>query len=138
MSGGPPVILVHGGAGHVPEDGVGPRRRGCAEAARAGHAVLRAGGEALDAVEAAVAALEDDPLFNAGTGAVLCRDGRVRLDAAVMDGSRLAAGAVAALERMPNPVRVARSTTGATSCWSARARSTSRGRPGSRRAPPRS
>src|SRR5580692_8448132 len=101
-------ILVHGGAGDVPE----PRRpvhaEGCLRAARAAADLLRAGGSALDAVERAVRALEDDPLFNAGTGACLDAEGHVELDASIMEGSSLRAGAVCALARFAAPVAVAR------------------------------
>ncbi|MFN2348695.1 MAG: isoaspartyl peptidase/L-asparaginase, partial [Thioalkalivibrio sp.] len=75
---------------------------------RRGWAVLREGGNALDAAQAAVMALEDNPLFNAGTGSVLNIQGRVEMDAAIMDGSRLAAGAVAAISAVRNPVSLAR------------------------------
>lgn len=103
-----PAIMVHGGAGVVADDAHEAVRMGCAQAAAAAHAVLMAGGSAVDAVEAAVAALEDDPHFNAGTGAVLHRNGGIQLDASIMDGANLAAGAVAAVNRIKNPVRLAR------------------------------
>jgi beta-aspartyl-peptidase (threonine type) len=77
-------------------------------AARAGFIILESGGSALDAVVAAAAALEDDPLFNAGTGAVLNVEGVAELDAAVMDGATLKAGAVANVVDVANPVRLAR------------------------------
>jgi len=101
------VILVHGGAGDIPEDRVKLHAEGCARAAEVGAAVLRGGGNALDAVQAAAVALEDDPRFNAGTGACLNHDGAIELDAAIMDGS-LRAGAVAALPPFKNPINVAR------------------------------
>ncbi|HVE81614.1 MAG TPA: isoaspartyl peptidase/L-asparaginase [Myxococcales bacterium] len=105
----PFAIAVHGGAGPVaPDDQAEAARLGCLRAAREGHAVLRAGGSALDAVVEAVAALEDDPLFNAGTGACLNEDGEVELDASVMEGERLGAGAVALVRTVKNPVRLAR------------------------------
>ncbi len=81
---------------------------GCLAAARVGHAVLLRGGSALDAVEAAVRALEDDPLFNAGTGACLNEAGEVELDAAVMDGQSLRAGGVTCVRTQSNPVTLAR------------------------------
>ncbi len=101
------AIVVHGGAGNVPQD---PERMrsGAAAAVEAGHAVLEAGGSALDAVEAAIVVLEDDPEFNAGRGAALTEYGRVELDASVMDGTSRAAGAVAAVRGVRNPVRAAR------------------------------
>jgi beta-aspartyl-peptidase (threonine type) len=77
-------------------------------AALAGWRVLAAGGGALDAVERAVRALEDDPLFNAGRGSVLTRDGTIEMDASIMEGDRLQCGAVAALAGIANPVTVAR------------------------------
>lgn len=102
------AIVVHGGAGRwddADEADVLPGLRAAAEAARA---LLDAGGTALDAVEAAVVALEDNPLFNAGTGSVLNLDGEVEMDASVMHGPSLRAGAVGALRGVKNPVRVAR------------------------------
>ena len=80
-------------------------RAGAAAAVAAGHAVLAAGGDALDAVEAAVVVLEDDPVFNAGRGAALTETARVELDASMMRGTDRAAGAVAALAGIRNPVR---------------------------------
>lgn len=104
-----PAILVHGGAGPAsPDDDAATAKAACLHAARAGHAVLRAGGSALDAVEAATRVLEDEPQFNAGTGAVLNADGEVELDASIMDGETLAAGAVAAVRTVKNPVSLAR------------------------------
>jgi L-asparaginase / beta-aspartyl-peptidase len=104
------AIVVHGGAGGLPRDGerLERMRSGAASAVAAGHAVLAAGGAALDAVEAAVVVLEDDPEFNAGRGAALTEYGRVELDASMMDGSSRAAGAVAAVRGVRNPVRAAR------------------------------
>ena len=112
----PISILVHGGAGPVDEgDRAKECEAGCLAAARAGHAVLRAGGRALDAVEAAVAVLEDDPLFNAGVGSALNLDGDVEMDASLMDGQALAAGAVAAVRTVKNPIHLARRVLEATS-----------------------
>ena len=87
-------------------------RAGASEAVETGHAVLVAGGSALDAVEAAVAALEDDPAFNAGRGAALTEDGGVELDAALMEGTGRAAGSVACLRGIRNPARAARAVLG--------------------------
>ncbi len=101
-------VLVHGGAGAVPEDRRPLHAEGCRRAARFAAEVLRGGGSALDAVERAVRALEDDPLFNAGTGACLGADGHVELDASIMEGTSLRAGAVCALERFAAPVSIAR------------------------------
>jgi beta-aspartyl-peptidase (threonine type) len=103
-----PAILVHGGAGLVPADRVERLRAGVRAAAEAGHAALAAGGSALDAVVAAVRVLEDDPEFNAGTGAALTRDGNVETDASVMDGDTRRVGAVAAVPDLANPVVLAR------------------------------
>ena len=107
------AIVVHGGAGVVPAAELTPQldaafRTGLGAALRAGYAVLEAGGSSLDAVTAAVVVLEEDPLFNAGRGAVLCADGGHELDAAIMDGADLRAGAVAGLRRVRNPVLLAR------------------------------
>jgi beta-aspartyl-peptidase (threonine type) len=101
-------ILVHGGAGDVPEERRPLHAEGCRRAARAAAEVLREGGSALDAVERAVRALEDDPLFNAGTGACLAEDGRVEHDASIMEGSALRAGGVCALAGFAAPVAIAR------------------------------
>lgn len=101
------VILVHGGAGDVPEARRPLHAEGCAHAAAAGAEVLRAGGTALDAAEAAVRVLEDDPLFNAGTGACLNEDGLIELDASIMDGTGRA-GAVGAMPPFKNAISIAR------------------------------
>jgi beta-aspartyl-peptidase (threonine type) len=101
-------VVVHGGAGDVPVERRPLHAEGCRRAARAAAEVLRAGGRAIDAVEVAVRALEDDPLFNAGRGACLGEDGRVELDASIMEGSRLRAGAVCALSGFSAPVAIAR------------------------------
>jgi L-asparaginase / beta-aspartyl-peptidase len=103
-----PSLIVHGGAWEIPDDAVEACRAGCRRALEAGWKVLSAGGSALDAAEEAIVALEDDPVFDAGTGSHLNRDGRIELDAILMDGATLKAGAVAAVERVRNPVRLAR------------------------------
>ncbi|HET7505925.1 MAG TPA: isoaspartyl peptidase/L-asparaginase [Kofleriaceae bacterium] len=102
------AILVHGGAGRVTAERYDRLRAGVRAAADAGNAVLAADGSALDAVVAAVQVLEDDPEFNAGTGAALTRDGTVETDAAVMDGALRRVGAVAAVPDLANPVVLAR------------------------------
>jgi L-asparaginase / beta-aspartyl-peptidase len=102
------AIAVHGGAGNWPVPQHERARVGVSAAARQGGTSLAQGQSALDAVTAAVAVLEDDPLFNAGTGSVLNRDGEVEMDAAVMTGNDLRFGAVAAIRRVRNPVFVAR------------------------------
>jgi beta-aspartyl-peptidase (threonine type) len=101
------AIAVHGGAGRELADDRPQRHAALACAAEAGWQVLVAGGAALDAAVAAVAVLEDDPHFNAGLGSVLTEDGAVELDASVMRGDTLAAGAVGAVAGVPNPVRLA-------------------------------
>ncbi|MBI4527908.1 MAG: isoaspartyl peptidase/L-asparaginase [Deltaproteobacteria bacterium] len=103
-----PAIIVHGGAGSIPEDILAPMLEGCRKAALEGWRVLDAGGSALDAVEQAAIFLEDDPLFNAGTGSTLNLLGEIEMDAAIMDGHTLAVGAVAAVSRIKNPIRLAR------------------------------
>ena len=103
-----PAIIVHGGAGADPSQ-ASECRPGVRAAVLAGWRVLAAGGGALDAVEAAVRALEDDPRFNAGRGSVLTRDGTIETDASIMEGDRLQCGAVAALPGVvANPITVAR------------------------------
>jgi beta-aspartyl-peptidase (threonine type) len=101
-------ILVHGGASDVPEWKRPLTAEGCLSAARAAAVVLRDGGSALDAVERAVRALEDDPLFNAGTGACLAEDGHIELDASIMEGTALRAGGVCTLARFAAPIAIAR------------------------------
>lgn len=102
------AIIVHGGAKAIDPAFHDRNRRGCATAAEAGAAVLRAGGTAVDAAEAALRRLEDDPVFNAGFGSVRNARGEVEMDAAMMDGSKLAIGAVTGVRRVRNPVRLAR------------------------------
>lgn len=101
-------LIVHGGAWDIPDCACADCRAGIRTALEVGKSVLAGDGSALDAVEAAIVALEDDPTFDAGTGAHLNRDGCVQLDAIIMEGARLKAGAVAAVERVKNPIRLAR------------------------------
>lgn len=103
-----PAIIVHGGAGPIRDDSLPQRLDGCKVAAQAGWAILQRGGSALDAVEAAVVVLEDNPLFNAGTGSTLNCLGEIEMDAAIMDGKSLQAGAVGAVQGIKNPIRLAR------------------------------
>ncbi|MCD6286373.1 MAG: isoaspartyl peptidase/L-asparaginase, partial [Anaerolineae bacterium] len=103
-----PVIVVHGGAWYIAEQQVDAFVDGCRRAASAGWSILRAGGSAVDAVEAAVRILEDDPAYDAGRGSLLTKDGRVQLDAILMDGRSLSFGAVAAVERIRHPISLAR------------------------------
>ena len=103
-----PILLVHGGAWAIPDDAAQAHESGVRNALEAGYRILTRGGAALDAVEAAVTVLEDDPTFDAGRGSFLTSDGRVQLDALLMDGGRMKAGGVACVERLRNPIRAAR------------------------------
>ena len=107
------ALAIHGGAGVIERTDLTPQqdtayREAMARVAEAGAAVLRNGGAALDAVEAAIHILEDDPLFNAGRGAVFSAEGRNELDASIMDGATLKAGAVAGATRTRHPISLAR------------------------------
>ena len=104
----PIAIVVHGGAGDLAPERRAIVESGCKEAALVGWRVLQGGNSALDAVEAAVRALEDNPEYNAGTGACLNSDGNIQLDASIMDGAHLQLGAIAGVERIKNPVTLAR------------------------------
>ncbi len=103
-----PVLVVHGGAWAMPDDMVQAHLHGVRNALVAGWRVLERGGPALDAVEEAVVIMEDDATFDAGRGSFLNRDGKVQLDALIMDGSTLRAGGVGCVERLKNPIRAAR------------------------------
>jgi beta-aspartyl-peptidase (threonine type) len=107
------TLLIHGGAGVMRRAEMTPEmdatyRAGLNEALDAGSKILAGGGSSLDAVEAAVRVLEDNPNFNAGKGAVLTREGVAELDASIMDGSNRKAGAVAQVRTVRNPIRAAR------------------------------
>ncbi|KFG69562.1 isoaspartyl peptidase/L-asparaginase family protein [Microvirga sp. BSC39] len=102
------VLIVHGGAKEIAPDQEDANRRGCLEAVAAGQAILEQGGSAVDAVEAAIRILESDPTFNAGYGSDLNADGEVEMDAAMMDGSSLSLGAVAAIQGVRHPISIAR------------------------------
>ena len=104
-----PAIIVHGGAGRIRAEELPQRLDGCKDAALAGWGIIQQGGSALDAAEAAVIMLEDNPLFNAGTGSTLNSLGQVEMDAAVMEGETLRAGAVAVVQGVKNPIKLARS-----------------------------
>ena len=104
----PIAIIVHGGAGTASPERSEILQAGCKEAALVGWRILQEGGSALDAVEAAVCALEDNPSYNAGTGACLNSDGNIELDAGIMDGQGLHVGAIAGVERIKNPISLAR------------------------------
>jgi beta-aspartyl-peptidase (threonine type) len=103
-----PSLIVHGGAWDIPDEAAEACKSGCHRALTAGWSILAGGGSALDAVEAAIVVLEDEPVFDAGFGSHLNLDGRVECDAIVMDGATLRAGATAALQRIRNPIRLAR------------------------------
>ncbi|HYL46579.1 MAG TPA: isoaspartyl peptidase/L-asparaginase [Candidatus Limnocylindrales bacterium] len=103
-----PSLIVHGGAWNIPDEAVEDCRAGIRAALDAGWKILSSNGAAIDAVQAAIVSLEDDPTFDAGFGSHLNRDGHVQLDAILMDGASLNAGAVAAVERIRNPIRLAR------------------------------
>jgi beta-aspartyl-peptidase (threonine type) len=114
-------LVIHGGAGTIPRANFTPEsyqaaRDGLRDALRAGWAVLAKGGLAVDAVEAAVVALEDHPSFNAGHGAVLNAAGDHELDAAIMDGRQRSAGAIASARAIRNPIRAARRVMDASDC----------------------
>jgi beta-aspartyl-peptidase (threonine type) len=107
------VIVVHGGAGVIQRATMDPKteaayRASLTQAIQAGAATLAQGGSSLDAIEATIKILEDDPLFNAGRGAVFTAEGKNELDAAIMDGSNLKAGAVAGVTRTRHPISLAR------------------------------
>ena len=102
------ALIVHGGAGAIEDQHVAPHRDGARRAAQIGWQVLLKSGSALDAVEAAVIVMEDAPAFDAGVGSYLNRDGAVELDASIMDGRTLDAGAVAGVQRVKNPIVLAR------------------------------
>ena len=104
----PVALVVHGGAWNIPDDEIAVHRAGVTGALKAGWEVLRDGGPATEAVERAVVTMENDPVFNAGRGAALNSAGEIELDAAIMEGQTLQAGAVAALRNVANPITVAR------------------------------
>src|SRR6516164_4449249 len=101
-------MLVHGGAWAIPDEVVEAHLNGVCAAAAAGFDLLEAGGSCLDGVEAAVVTMEDDETFDAGRGSFLNMDGRVQLDACMMDGATLRAGGVGCVERIRNPIRASR------------------------------
>ena len=107
------AIVIHGGAGGMTRENITPEidkqyRESMTAAINAGKKILSEGGTALDAVEQTIRTMEDNPLFNAGKGAVFTHEGRNELDAAIMDGSNLAAGAVAGVTDIKNPITAAR------------------------------
>lgn len=107
------AIAIHGGAGGISKENITPEmdkeyRAALTFALNTGKKVLSEGGSALDAVEKTIRTMEDNPLFNAGKGAVFTHDGKNELDAAIIDGSNLAAGAVAGVTDIKNPITAAR------------------------------
>jgi beta-aspartyl-peptidase (threonine type) len=104
----PIALIVHGGAWAIPDDQIEPHQAGCRAALAAGWGRLSLGGSALDACEASVRVMEEDPIFDAGIGSVLTSAGTVELDAALMDGRSLRYGAVANLQHIRNPISLAR------------------------------
>ena len=102
------ALAVHGGAWDIPADLKAACRLGVERALDRGWAILKAGGSALDACEQAIIELEDEPVFDAGIGSHLNRDGKIQLDAILMDGITLKSGATVAVERIRNPIRLAR------------------------------
>ena len=101
-------LIVHGGAGDMSGERLDEQIAGCHSAAEAAKRILEHGGSALDAVQAAVLILEDDPRFNAATGGALTCEGTLELDAAIMEGTQLRAGAVCGLPPFKNPIAIAR------------------------------
>ncbi|MFZ6011043.1 MAG: isoaspartyl peptidase/L-asparaginase family protein [Bacteroidota bacterium] len=109
---GPITLVIHGGAGTIRRENMTPEKEkayhaGLQQALDSGYAVLEKGGRSLDAVIAAIKVLEDNPLFNAGKGAVFTNEGKNELDASIMDGSNLMAGAVAGVTTIKNPITAA-------------------------------
>jgi beta-aspartyl-peptidase (threonine type) len=102
------ALIVHAGAGAYPPQYMGPAQKGCREGALVGWHILQQHGSALDAVEAAVRVLEDNPLYNAGTGSSLTSEGKIEMDAGIMDGATFQVGAVAGVESIKNPIKLAR------------------------------
>jgi len=103
-----PALIVHGGAWQIPAEAADACREGCRHALEIGWRILSRGGSAEDAAEAAIVVLEDDPVFDAGTGSHLNRDGGVELDAILMNGATLKSGAIASVQKIRNPIQVAR------------------------------
>ena len=103
-----PTIIVHGGAYDISDEFAEPSRVGCEQAAAVGLAVLQAGGNAIDAVEAAIQCLEDNPTFDAGIGSLLTSNGTVEMDSMIMRGDTLNSGAVACISKVRHPISAAR------------------------------
>ena len=107
------VLVIHGGAGHILKENISPESEKqyilkLSEALTSGAEILKNGGPSLDAVETAINILEDSPLFNAGKGAVFTEKGENEMDASIMDGRTLKAGAIAGVKTIKNPISAAR------------------------------
>ncbi|GHO44423.1 isoaspartyl peptidase/L-asparaginase family protein [Ktedonospora formicarum] len=102
------AIAIHGGAGKIGKERIGIGMEGCQEAAEIGKQILKQGGTAVEAVEAAVRAMEDNANFNAGTGSCLTSEGNIEMDAGMMEGHTLQVGAIAGIELVKNPITLAR------------------------------
>ena len=107
------VLAIHGGAGTILKSQMSPEKEkayteALSQALQEGYRILQKGGSSLDAVEATIKILEDSPLFNAGKGAVLTSEGKAELDASIMDGKTLAAGSIAGVSTLKNPIVTAR------------------------------
>jgi beta-aspartyl-peptidase (threonine type) len=103
-----PVLVIHGGAWAIPDDMVEAHLHGVRQALNISWRLLERGGSAMDAIEAAITSMEDHEAFDAGRGSFLTRDGRVQLDALMMDGATLRAGGIGCVEHIRNPIQVAR------------------------------
>lgn len=103
-----PVLVIHGGAWAIPDDMVEAHLHGVRQALNIGWRLLERGASAMDAIEAAITSMEDHEAFDAGRGSFLTREGRVQLDALIMDGATLRAGGVGCVERIRNPIQVSR------------------------------
>lgn len=104
----PIALIAHGGAGTIPPERAEMAQTGCREASLVGWRILQAGGSALDAVEATVRVLEDNPNYNAGTGSCFTSEGNIEMDAGLMEGHTLRVGAVAGVELIKNPILLTR------------------------------
>jgi beta-aspartyl-peptidase (threonine type) len=104
----PVSLVVHGGAWNIPDDEADAHRTGVLNALKAGWEILKDGGTAVEAVERSIIVMEDDDTFNAGRGSALDAAGEIALDASIMEGGTLRAGAVAAVQSVANPISVAR------------------------------
>ena len=102
------ALVVHGGSWNIPDEVVQPHLAGCRQALRIGWQILQDGGTALDAIEGSIRAMEDDETFDAGRGSFLNANGIIELDASIMDGHTLEAGAIASVQRIKNPITLAR------------------------------